>query len=417
MAAKLKSGALAIVHSNDEMPRNGDQFFPYRQNSDFFYLTGIPQERSILVLFPEHPVQKNREILFISKPDPKFEMWNGKRLTKSEAISISGIQNIQWLDDFDKLLDELAFAATSVYLNSNENPRFSTDVPTRDVRFIKDIKRRFPLHPLERLAPLLTELRLTKEPEEINIMQHACDITSSAFDWIMANTQPGIFEYEIEAGISYQFRKLKAQGHAFAPIVATGENGCVLHYVSNNSQCKDGDLLLLDFGAEFMNYAADCSRTIPVNGRFTPRQRQFYDATLRVFQKSKALMRKGTTIAHIGKLAGKLWEEEHVNLGLYSMNDLKNSDSSDPLYAKYFPHGITHFLGLDVHDVGSRFHTLEAGMVLTCEPGIYVQEEGIGIRIENDILITEDEPIDLMRCIPIEAEEIEEIMNSSRSHN
>ena len=411
LVARMKKKSIAILHSNDEMPRNGDQFFPFRQNSDLFYLTGIDQEKTVIVLCPDHPVAKNREILFILKPNPQFETWHGKRITKKEAIEISGIQNIVWMEEFENSLTELLYYAENIYLNQYENTKYISEVESRDARFTKLIRQRYPLHHVERLSPIMAELRVIKEPDEVNIIRHACMITEKAFDRVLRYVKPGVSEYEVEAEISHEFRINAAQGHAYYPIVASGENACILHYVKNQNICRDGDLLLLDFGAEFSNYAADCSRTIPVNGRFTTRQKQLYNAVLNVFNKARALMVKGTTIALINKQVCKLFEEEHIKLGLYSMEDLHRQDAENPLYSKYYMHGISHFLGLDVHDAGSRFQTLEAGMVLTCEPGIYVREEGIGIRIENDILITEEEPIDLMHQIPIEVEEIEEIMN------
>lgn len=406
----LKKNSVAFIHGNDEMPRNGDQYFPYRQHSDLFYLTGINQEGTILALCPNHPLPKNREILFIIKPNPTMETWYGKKLTKTEATEISGIGNVIFINDFDTQAEDLIYQSSSIYLNIYENARFKTDVECKDLRYAKLLKSRFPLHTYERLAPLLTQLRTVKEPEEINVMRHACNITGKAFERILKFTRPGVFEFEIEAEITHEFIRNGAQGHAYYPIVASGENACILHYIENRSRCEDGEILLLDFGAEFHNYAADCSRSIPVNGKFTRRQRDLYEATLRVYKKAKAMMVKGSSITIINKQVGKLWEEEHVKLGLYTMEDLKNENPENPLYSKYFMHGIGHFLGLDVHDVGSRYQTLEPGMILTCEPGIYIREEGIGIRLETNILVTEEAPIDLMANIPIEADEIEELM-------
>lgn len=406
----LKDKAVAFVHSNDEMPRNGDQFFPFRQHSDLFYLTGINQEKTILALFPTHPLPKNREILFIIKPNPTLETWHGKKITKTEATEISGIENVLWIDDFDQMAEDMICYASKIYLNIYENARFKTDIESRDLRFAKNLKNKYPLHQYERLAPLLTELRIIKEPEEINIMRHACDITGKAFERVLKFTKPGVFEFEVEAELTHEFIRNGAQGHAYYPIVASGENACILHYIENRKRIEDGEILLLDFGAEFSNYAADCSRSIPVNGKFTKRQRALYDATLRVYNKAKAMMIKGASITIINKQVGKLWEEEHIKLGLYTLEDLENESPENPLFTKYFMHGISHFLGLDVHDTGSRYQTLEPGMILTCEPGIYIREEGIGIRLETNILVTEDEPIDLMAHIPIEPDEIESKM-------
>ncbi|NJO68719.1 MAG: M24 family metallopeptidase [Bacteroidetes bacterium] len=284
-------------------------------------------------------------------------------------------------------------------------------IDTAEIRLAKKITDKFPLHQKERLSPALTSLRLLKEAEEVNIIRYASQITGKAFQRVMRFVKAGIYEYEIEAEITHEFLKSGASGHAYYPIVATGENACFLHYINNKSICNDGDLLLLDFGAEYGNYAADCSRTIPVNGKFSPRQLQVYKSVLSVFQKARSLMVKGTTITLIQKQVCKLWEEEHVKLGLYSMEDLHRQDPDDPLYQRYYMHGISHFLGLDVHDVGNKNAILEPGMVLTCEPGIYIREEGMGIRLENDILITNDEPIDLMQHIPVDADAIEELMN------
>lgn len=408
---KLQAHSVAIITSNDEMPRNGDQFFPFRQNSDLFYLTGIYQEKTTLVLCPDHPNSNLREILFILKPNKELETWLGKKLTKAEATAYSGIETIMWEEEFEKTLSEIIFANSVLYLNLPENFKVSTELKTADWRLTEKLINKFPLHKKERLAPILTTLRLDKEPEEINIIRYACQITGKAFNRILKYVKPGIYEYEVEAEITHEFLKSGAMGHAYYPIVASGENACILHYITNKSKCNDGDMLLLDFGAEYANYASDCSRTIPVNGKFTPRQLEVYNATLRVFQKAKALMVKGTSITLIQKQVCSLWEEEHIKLGLYSMEDVRRQDPQEPLYLRYYMHGISHFLGLDVHDVGNKNIILEPGMVLTCEPGIYIREEGLGIRLENDILITHDEPIDLMQHIPIEAGEIEEIMN------
>lgn len=408
----LKPNSIAFIHANDEMPRNGDQFFPFRQNSDLFYLTGINQEKTILVLCPDHPVDKNREILFIIKPNPSMETWYGKKLSKTEATTISGIENIIWIDDFSQISEELIYTSENIYVNLYENPRFKSEVISNAMRFAHFIHQKYPMHKTARLAPLLTNLRLIKEHDEVNIIRHACDITKDAFYRVLNFVKPGISEFEVEAEITHEFIRKGTSGHAYYPIIASGENACILHYNDNRSVCKNGDLLLLDIGAEFYNYAADCSRTIPVNGRFTKRQRDLYDSCLRVFKQAKSLMVKGSSITIINKQVGKLWEEEHVKLGLYSLQDLKEQDTNNPLYSKYFLHGISHFLGLDVHDSGSRYQTFEPGMVLTCEPGIYLREESTGIRIENDILITENEPIDLMHSTPIEAEEIENLMNN-----
>jgi Xaa-Pro aminopeptidase len=304
----------------------------------------------------------------------------------------------------------MVYYADNIYLPHYLNPRFSSDVPSREFRFVHTVRQRYPLHNLQRLTPLLDNLRLLKEPEEINAIRHACTITGKAFDRILKFTKPGVYEFEIEAEIIHEFRRNGAQGHAYEPIVASGVNACVLHYNENKNRCNDGEMLLIDFGSEFSNYSSDCTRTIPVNGRFTERQKQLYNATLNVLKKTRTLMVKGTSLNQLAKPVINFWEEEHVKLGLYSMEELRRQDPERPLYFKYFMHGVSHFMGLDVHDVGSRFHTFEPGMILTCEPGIYIPEEKTGIRLEDDILITEEEPIDLMQHIAIELEEIEEKM-------
>lgn len=407
---KLQERSIAIITSNDEMPRNGDQFFPYRQNSDLFYLTGIYQEKTTLVLCPDHPNSNYREILFIIKPNKELETWQGKKLTKAEATALSGIQTILWEEELERVLNEAINLSSIIYLNVPEHIKTIPEVKTAEYRLADRISSRYPLHRKERLAPLLTNLRLIKEPEEISIIRYACQITGKAFNRVLNFTKPGVYEYEVEAEITHEFLKSGAMGHAYYPIVASGENACILHYINNRNKCIDGELLLLDFGAEYANYAADCSRTIPVNGKFTPRQRAAYDACLRVFKKARQLMVKGTSITHIQKQVCSFWEEEHIKLGLYSIEDVHRQDPQEPLYQKYYMHGVSHFLGLDVHDVGNKNVILQPGMILTCEPGIYIREEGFGIRLENDILVTQDEPIDLMQHIPIEAEEIEELM-------
>lgn len=406
---KLKPNALAVVLSNDEMPRNGDQTFPYRQSSDLYYLTGIDQEKTILTLCPNHPVEAMREIIFIVKTNDLMVTWYGHKHTLEDAARISGVKTIKWLDDFEATFRELMSRASVVYLNQNENPRFTTEVPSRDLRFIKRLKDEFPLHNFERLAPIMTELRLVKENEEIEQMIKACDITGKAFNRVLGFVRPGVMEYEVEAEITHEFIRHGSNGHAYPPIIASGDDTCILHYNSNDKECKEGDLLLLDFGAEYANYAGDCSRTIPVNGKFSPRQRQVYEAVLRVLRKASRMLVPGTTIEKYHSEVCKLIEKELIGLGLFTEEDVKNQDPAHPLFFNYYMHGTSHFMGLDVHDVGSKQHTLVKGMVLSCEPGIYIPEEGIGIRLENDIVVDE-EPLDLMVHIPVEPDEIEALM-------
>jgi len=405
----IQSNSLVVIHSNDQMPRNGDQFFPFRQNSDLFYLCGIDQEKTILTLCPNHPDKKLREILFIIESNEKIAVWEGHKYSKEEALKTSGITNIKYLSEFDSVFRELAIYAENIYLNLNENPKFKTDVLSPDERFLDKIKLEFPAHKIERLAPIMKKLRLKKEPEEIELMQKACDITNEGFYRILHFVKPGVKEYEVEAELTHEFLWNKASGHAYAPIIASGKSACILHYVENNKECKDGDLLLIDFGAEYVNYAADCTRTIPVNGKFNSRQKDCYNAVLRVMNKAISIMTPGTTINQINELVEAMLQEEHIKLGLYSKEDVTNQDPANPIVKKYYPHGTSHFIGLDVHDVGDRTIVLEEGMVLTCEPGLYIPEENIGIRIENDIVVA-IKPFDLMHHIPREIEEIENLM-------
>ncbi|OFX21143.1 MAG: X-Pro aminopeptidase [Bacteroidetes bacterium GWA2_31_9b] len=405
----IHTNSLVVIQSNDQMPRNGDQFFPFRQNSDLFYLCGIDQEKTILTLCPNHPNKDLREILFIIESNEKIAVWEGHKYTKEEAFQTSGITNIKFLNDFESIFRDLAIFAEYIYLNLNENPKFKTDILSADDRFLLKLKSDFPVHELERLAPIMKKLRLKKEPEEIELMQKACDITEKAFHRILKFVKPGVMEYEVEAEITHDFIWNKASGHAYAPIIASGKNACVLHYIENNKKCNNGDLLLIDFGAEYANYAADCTRTIPVNGKFTPRQRECYEAVLHVMKSAIALIIPGTTINRINEQVDLMLQDEHIKLGLYTKEDVEKQNPENPLVKKYYPHGTSHFIGLDVHDVGDRTIILEEGMVLTCEPGLYIPEENIGIRIENDIIVAH-KPFDLMKNIPKEIDEIEQLM-------
>ena len=417
LSKKLKGKGIAIVNSNDQMPKNGDQVFKFRQNSDFFYLTGIEQEKSILVVNPNAQKNTDKEVLFIIKANKELEIWEGHKLTKEEATTISGIINIKHISEFNSFLKELLLENDNIFLNNNEYSRFSTSVPYKDVRFINELKEKFPLHTFKRLAPILTDLRLQKEPEEIELMQKACDITTQAFRKVLKIMKPGIKEYEIEAEITREFIKNGANGHAYDPIVASGKNNCVLHYVSNDKVCKDGDLVLMDFGAEYANYSADTTRTIPVNGKFSDRQKEVYNAVLRVMKKATSIMKVGMTINKINEKVNSFIEEELVVLGLAKREEINNKKQKDIVRVKYFMHGNSHFMGLDVHDVGTKDTKFKAGMVLSCEPGIYIEEEGFGIRLENDILITENDPIDLLKNEPIEVEDIEKLMQNNKLQN
>jgi len=410
LADMLKSESVAIVTSNDELNRNGDQNFPYRQHSDLFYLTGIEQENTILVICPDHPDQKFKEVIFSTKPDEAQETWAGHILSKTEITGISGVNSVKWMDDFDTVLRDIVLHSDNIYLNLNEYVKYYNPVAFSNQRLVERLKSIFPLHNYLRLAPLLTLQRLIKQPEEIEIMQKACDITSDAFQQVLKFVKPGVTEYEVEAEITHAFIRKGARGHAYQPIVGSGKNALVLHYIENSETCHDGDLLLLDFGAEYGNYAADCSRTIPVNGKFTKRQRSCYEAVLRVQKKATALFTPGNSVEKINKEVWQMMEEEMIGLGLFTREDIKNQNPSYPMYFNYLMHGVTHFIGLDVHDVGDKYQKLKKGMVLTIEPGIYIKEENIGIRIENNIMV-DDTPFDLMEGIPREVEEIENLMN------
>lgn len=405
----LQPNSLVVIHSNDQMFRNGDQYFPFRQSSDLFYLTGIDQEKTILTLCPNHPNKDYREILFILESNEKIAVWEGHKYTKEEAFETSGIKTIKYITDFESIFRELAIKAESIYLNLNENPKFKPEAPSADERFVDVLKKEFPAHEIERLAPIMKHIRLKKNAEEIEVMQEACDITAKAFHRVLKFVKAGVAEYEVEAEITHEFLRNRATGHAYPPIIAAGKSACVLHYIENNKTTKDGDLLLMDFGAEYANYAADCTRTIPVNGKFTPRQKECYEAVLRVMKKAISWLTPGTTINRVNERVEKLLQEEHIKLGLYTQEDVEKQDPNNPLVKKYYPHGTCHFIGLDVHDVGERTTVLEEGMVLTCEPGIYIPDENIGIRIENDIVVNL-QPIDLMKDIPKEVDEIESLM-------
>lgn len=412
---KLKPNSLAIIHSSDEMPRNGDQNFPFRQNSDMFYLTGLDQEKCILTLYPNHPDEKMREIAFITETDDHMVTWYGHKYSLEQAANVSGIRTVKWLSTFESTIRDFMSRAESIYLNVEENARFVTEIESRTLRFVKKLRENYPLHDYQRLAPILTDLRLIKEPQEIELLRKACDITGDAFNRVLKFVKPGVMEYEVEAEITHEFLRQGASGHSYPAIVAAGVNNNILHYNQNDQRIEDGQLLLLDFGAEYANYAGDCSRTIPVNGKFTPRQREVYDAVLRVFRQASKMLTPGTTIDNYHSRVVKIMEQELVGLGLITQSDIDNQPQDKPAFFKYYMHGTSHFIGLDVHDVGTKQTTLQKGMVLSCEPGIYIPEEGFGIRIENDIVV-DHEPIDLMANIPIEAEEIEALMAQKESY-
>jgi Xaa-Pro aminopeptidase len=410
--SQLLPNSVAFFLSNDEMPRSGDQHHVFKQNADLYYLTGIDQEQTILVLAPNHPLAEYRELLFIRKTNEHIAVWEGHKYTKEEARQASGITQVYWMDDFQNMLALLMHHSKHVYINYNENDRFSNEVPYADVRFAEKLKSKYGAHHYERSAPIMARLRAIKQEEEIAPLKTAIDITAAAFNNVMKTVKPGITEYEIEAQITFDFLKRRATGHAYMPIIAAGGNSCVLHYTANNQVCKDGDIMLLDFGAEYANYAADLTRVVPINGKFTPRQKAVYNAVLHVMKEAQKMLVVGNTIPQYHEAVGKIMEEELIKLGLLNADEVAQQDPRAPLYKKYFMHGTSHFLGLDVHDIGNRYEPMQAGMVFTCEPGIYIPAEGIGIRLENDILITEQGNVDLMAHIPIAAEEIESIMAS-----
>lgn len=409
LVKQLLENSIAIIHSNDEMPRNGDQTFPFRQNSDFFYLTGLDQPGCILLLCPAHPDEKKREMVFTQKTDEKTATWEGDKYTKSEVTKVSGVENVFWLEDFEMQLRDCLLRFDDVFLNQNEYLKFQTPVPVKDDRFVTELKEKYPLHHYHRLAPLLKNSRVVKEEEELEMMQQAAHITGKAFDRILDTLKPGMKEYEIEAEMTYEFMRNGAQGHAYPPIVASGKNACVLHYTNNDNECRDGDLLLMDFGAEYGNYAADVSRTIPVNGRFTHRQKECYEAVLDVQKRAIELLVPGKTVKEVNEQVRGMMEQAMIDMGLFTRKDVDNQDPEKPLSRNYFMHGVSHFIGLDVHDVGDMDAPLKEGMVLTCEPGLYIADEAIGIRIEDDVVVA-DKPVNLSASIPKETEEIEQAM-------
>jgi Xaa-Pro aminopeptidase len=409
---RILPGSIAIFNANDEFPRSGDQAFQFKQNADLFYLSGIDQEQTILLLFPDCPNSAYREVLFLRQTNEHIAVWEGHKYTKEEAKAASGIENVQWLSEFDVILHSIINYAVHIYINTNENDRFSFSVPYRDVRFLADLRLRYPLHHYERSAPIMRELRAIKSDIEVELTRKACNITRDAFIRVLKFVKPGVAEYEIEAEIIHEFIKQRATGHAYSPIIASGKNAIVLHYIDNNQVCKDGEVILLDFGAEYANYNADMTRSIPVSGRFTKRQRDVYDAVLRVMKAATKMIVAGTVWNDYHDEVGKIMTSELIGLGLLDKHDVEKQDPKMPLYKKYFMHGTSHHLGIDVHDFAGRYTPFAAGNILTCEPGIYIPAEGLGIRLENNILITEDGNIDLMGDIPVEAEEIEEIMNS-----
>lgn len=414
LARCLQPGYVAIVHSNDVLPTNADGTLPFKQNSDLFYLSGIDQEETILVLYPDCPKPEYREILFVRETSEHVKIWEGAKLSREGARKVSGIQNVLLLQDFPRIFREVMCEADGVYLNTNEHMRAEDVVQTRGLRFIQKCREQYPLHDCRRLAPLLHRLRRIKSPEEIALLQEACDITEAGFRRVLGFVKPGVMEYEIEAEFLHEFVRRGSRGFSYTPIIASGADSCVLHYLSNDKACRKGDVLLLDVGAEYANYAADMTRTIPVSGKFSRRQKQVYQAVLRVMRTASCWLRPGVLIQDYQKRVEALVEQELIGLKLLEPAEVKKQDPDRPLFKKYFMHGCSHQLGLDVHDVDLRHSRIEVGMVYTVEPGIYLRDEGFGIRLENDVLVGEQGNVDLMANIPVEVDEIEDLMQQER---
>ena len=407
---ELPPKSIVIISSNDIMPTNADGSMGFKQQTDLFYLSGLDQEETLLVIYPDAPEAHLREIAFVRETSELISIWEGHKYSKAEATQISGIKNIQWTSNFEAILKTLIYSAETIYLLDNEHMRNSSAVETQNARLVDEIKAKYPLHRIGRIAPILNTLRMKKEMAEIEALQKAIDITESGFRRVLQFVKPGVWENEIEAEFIHEFIKSRSGGFAYTPIIASGANACVLHYIENELKCKDGDLLLLDGGASYGNYNADMTRTIPVNGKFSPRQRQVYQAVQAVLNYATDIMRPGVFWVDYQRSVEVFMESQLIELGLFTRQDVENQDPTQPLFKKYFMHGVAHHLGLDVHDVWDKYKPFEAGMVLTCEPGIYIREEGIGIRLENNLLITNGPAINLMANIPIEIDEIESLM-------
>lgn len=408
----MKKNAIAIIVSNDETPSNGDAIYRFRQNSDLYWLSGVTQEDSMVILFPDNPDHKYREVLVLVRPNELKEKWDGKRLRADEARHLSGIQTIVWLDTIDAVLQTWIHLADTIYLDSNENDRKASLLQTRDYRYIREMKKRYPLHQFERAAKIFKELRAVKTSFEAEVLQKAIDITYNTFRRLLKFIRPGVMEYEIEAEIVHSFLSQRATGEAYSSIIASGDRARTLHYVFNNEECKDGELILMDFGAEYGGYCADLTRTVPVNGKFTKRQKTVYNACLHLHDYAKSLLKPGINIIDYTDKVGEEATQQFLKIGLLKKSDVKNEDPENRAYRKYLYHGISHHLGIDVHDLGTRTEPLKAGMMLTVEPGIYIEEEQMGIRIENNVWITKSGNKDLMKNIPITADEIESLMKS-----
>ncbi|MCF4100498.1 aminopeptidase P family protein [Gillisia sp. M10.2A] len=411
--AQMKPKSLAVFNSNDVYPISADSTMPFQQARDIFYLSGVDQDKSILVLFPDAPHEKHREILFLTETNDHIAVWEGEKLTKEKAYDTSGIKTVYWLKDFEKIFFEVMTQCETVYFNTNEHYRAAIETETREARFVEWCKKQYPAHQVAKSNPILQRLRSVKDPLELELMQKACNITEKAFRRTLDFVKPGVWEYQIEAEYMHEFLNNRSKGFAYTPIIASGNNANVLHYIENNQQCKAGDLILLDTGAEYANYSSDMTRTIPVSGTFTKRQKEVYNAVNRVKNEAQKMLVPGTIWADYHVEVGKLMTSELLGLGLLDKADVKNEDPDWPAYKKYFMHGTSHHIGLDTHDYGILTEPMQANQVFTVEPGIYIPAEGFGIRLEDDLVIQEKgEPFNLMGNIPIEAEEIEDLMNS-----
>lgn len=409
---QMDQKSLAIFNSNDIYPISADSTMPFQQHRDIFHLSGVDQEESVLVLFPDCKNEAHREILFLRETNEHIAVWEGEKLTKEAAFEVSGIKTVYWLSQIDTILNTVLAEADIIYINTNEHLRANTAVETREDRFTKKLLAKYPAHQVRKSAPIMHKIRSVKHSVELELMQIACNITEKGFRRLLSFIKPGVWEYEIEAELLHEFIRNRSKGFAYTPIVASGANANVLHYIENNQQCKDGDVILLDVAAEYANYASDLSRSVPVSGRFTARQRQVYDAVLHVKKEAEKLLVPGTIMAEYHKEVGLIMQNQLIKLGLIDQTDIKNQDPNWPAYKKYFMHGTSHFIGLDTHDVGLWNEPIKAGMVFTCEPGIYIREEGLGIRLEDNLVVQESgEPFNLMKNIPLEADEIETLMN------
>jgi Xaa-Pro aminopeptidase len=402
---------MAVFCSNDQMPTNADGTMPFKQNSDLLWLSGVDQEESKLVLFPNSSNPNHREILFLKETNEHIAIWEGEKLNKEQAFNTSGIKTVYWNKQFESVFEELMKEANSIYLNSNEHSRSASEVQTQTDRFNNWCKSTFADKEYLKSAPIMHDLRAVKHPLEIDLLQNACNITEKGFRRVLNFVKPGVSEYEIEAEFMHEFLINRSKGFAYEPIIASGRNACVLHYIDNNKICHDGDVILMDVGAEYANYASDMTRCIPVSGQFTKRQKDVYNAVLRVMKEATSMLKPGVLLGDYHKEVGLIMQSELKGLGLINQHDIDKQDPKNPAYRKYFMHGTSHFLGLDVHDVGHFDKPIKEGMVFTCEPGIYILEESLGIRLENDLVITKDKPLDLMANIPLETDAIEDLMN------